>query len=93
MLEISSFPTLVQLKDFLGGIQHCVTVVGKWIFDSNVPFARPLTRNKLEYCCTNCDETKVMNGYRGVLKSIRFFQQRKIRVLFRSKIHKLCLVL
>ena len=39
LFGISPFPTLNQLKDFLGGIQHCVTVVGKLIFDSNFPFA------------------------------------------------------
>ena len=25
---ISPFPTIIQLKDFLGGNHHCVTVVG-----------------------------------------------------------------
>ena len=39
MLDIFPFPALIQLEDFLGGIQHCVTVVGNWIFDSNFPFA------------------------------------------------------
>ena len=28
---------------------------------------------------------KVMNGYKGLLKYIRFFQQRKISVIYRSK--------
>ena len=32
LLDISPFPTSIQLKYFLGGIHHCVTVVGKWIF-------------------------------------------------------------
>ena len=31
LLDINSFPTLIQLKDFLGGIDHCVTVLGEWI--------------------------------------------------------------
>ena len=42
------FPTLIQLKDFLGGIEHCVTVVVKFIFESKIPFVSPLTRYKLE---------------------------------------------
>ena len=42
LLEISPHPTLFQLKDFLGGIRHCVTVVSKWIFDSNITFALPI---------------------------------------------------
>ena len=48
-LGISPYPTLVQLKYFLGGIQHCVTIVGKWIFDSNFTFALPLTQDELDY--------------------------------------------
>ena len=39
MLDISSFSTLIKLTDFLVGIQHCVTVLDKWIFDINIPFA------------------------------------------------------
>ena len=35
-LDISTFPTLIKLKDFICGIQHCVTFVGKWIFDKNI---------------------------------------------------------
>ena len=31
LLNISKFSKLSQLKDFLGGIQHGVTVVGKWV--------------------------------------------------------------
>ena len=45
-IDISPFPTLIQLKDFLGGVYHCVTVVGKWIFESNFPSALPLPKEK-----------------------------------------------
>ena len=47
MLDISIFPTSMQLKYSLRGIHHCVTVVGKWIFDSNSTTALPITK-------TNC---------------------------------------
>ena len=50
-LEISPFPTLINLKHFLGGITHCVIVVGKWIFDNKSPFTIPLTQDNLDYCC------------------------------------------
>ena len=56
MLDISMFPILIQLKYFLGGIQHFVTVVGMWIFDSNITFPIPLTCDKMDYCCTNDDK-------------------------------------
>ena len=44
LIEMSPYPTFIQLKYFLGGIHHCVTVVGECIFYSNFPFAIPLTK-------------------------------------------------
>ena len=48
LLDISEFPTLIYLTDFIGGTQNCVIVVGKWIFDKNISFALPLTLYELE---------------------------------------------
>ena len=76
-LDISPFPILIKLIDFIGWIQNCVTVVGKWIFDSNITFNLPLTRGNMDYCCTNDDETKVMNSYKGVSKALGFFPKEK----------------
>ena len=56
MLEISPFPALINLKEFIGGKKHCVTVFGKCIFDSNIPFVLLLTRDYMDQCCTNIDE-------------------------------------
>ena len=61
MLDISPYPTLIQMKYFLGGIHHCVPVVGKWIFDGNFPFAIPLDKDHLKYFYINDNETKLMN--------------------------------
>ena len=47
------FPTLMQLKYLLGGIQHGVTVFGKWIFDGNITFELSITFDDIDYCCTN----------------------------------------
>ena len=71
-IEVSPYPTLIQLKHSLRGIHHCVTVVGEWIFDSHFPFALPLTTDNLNYCCINYNETKGMNRYKVVLKAIMF---------------------
>ena len=38
LLDKYMFSVLFQLKNFLGGFQQFVTVVGKCIFDSNVDF-------------------------------------------------------
>ena len=66
---------MIQLKDFICGIHNCVTVVGKCIFDSSFPFALPLTKYNLEYCCINDNEKKVTNGYKEVFKTIRVFKK------------------
>ena len=50
LLDISPLTKLIQLTYFLGGIQHCVTVFGKWIFDSNIPFSLPINCDDMEYC-------------------------------------------
>ena len=71
LIEMSPYPTFIQLKYFLGGIHHCVTVFGKWIFDSNFTFALPPTKENLDYCCINDNEKKEINFYKGVLKIIR----------------------
>ena len=80
LLDISTFPTLIQLKQSLGGSQNCVTIVGKWMFDSNIPFAPSLNRDKMDHFCTNYNETKGINFYKVVLKDVRFFQQRYINI-------------
>ena len=68
LLEISPYTALIQLKYFLGGIRHCVTVVCKLVFDNNYPSSISPTKDNLDYCCINDNETKVMNVLKGLLK-------------------------
>ena len=35
MTDISEHVTLFQLMDYLGNVNHAISVVGYWIFDSN----------------------------------------------------------
>ena len=42
--NISANVTLVQLMDSLGNVNHAISVVGSWIFDSN--YERALVLNK-----------------------------------------------
>ena len=37
-IDIYTFTTLIQLRNFLGGIHHCVTFFGKFTFDGNSNF-------------------------------------------------------
>ena len=58
LLEIYTYPTLIPLKDYFDRIQHCVTVVSKWVFESNFPFALPLKKDNLDYCLINYNKKK-----------------------------------
>ena len=42
--DISANVTLVQLMDSLGNVNHAISVVGNWIFDSNYERALVLNR-------------------------------------------------
>ena len=68
---------MIQLSDFLGESQHCVTVVGEQVFDNNIPFVLPLTCDDLDNCCRNDDETGVLNFYKRGLKAILFITTTK----------------
>lgn len=47
----SYWPTLCILEGSNGGVNHAVTVVEDFIFDSNNHTAIPLTRENLDFCC------------------------------------------
>ena len=72
MLGIFPFPTLIQFTVFLVGIQHCVTIVGKWVFDRNITFVLYLNFGVIEKIYANYCESKGGNGNKEVLKHIRF---------------------
>ena len=47
---------------------HCITVCGKLIFDSNLEFALPLTKASLNYICSGNDTDDI--SFVGVLNAI-----------------------
>ena len=49
--DISANVTLVQLMDSLGNVNHAISVVGNWIFDSNYEKALVLNRASLDMIC------------------------------------------
>ena len=50
--DISKHVTIVQLMYSLGNVNHAISVVGKWIFDSNYEKALVLNRASLDIICT-----------------------------------------
>ena len=49
--DISANVTLVQLMDSLGNVNHAISVVGNWIFDSNYERALVLNKVSLDMIC------------------------------------------
>ena len=85
LLVVSPYPTLIHLKYYLGGIHHCVSVIGKWIFDSNLPFALTPTKENFDYCFINDNKIKSMNVYKGVLKEMIYYLKDNNKSVLRSE--------
>ena len=51
LTDISEHVTLVQLMNSLGNMNHAISVVGYWIFDSNYEKALVLNRELLDMIC------------------------------------------
>ena len=49
--DISANVTLVQLMDSLGNVNHAISVVGNWIFDSNYEKEIVFNRGLLDIIC------------------------------------------
>ncbi len=63
--QTSPFPTLLQLMGNDGGVQHAVTTVDEWIFDSVEKHAIPLSHANLGRCCgTELGFARVFAAYR-----------------------------
>ena len=51
MTDISQHVTLFQLMNILGNVNHAISVVEYWIFDSNYEKALLLNRESLDMIC------------------------------------------
>ena len=65
----SNYPTVFLLLYKSHRTDHCITVCYKWIFDSNLEFALPLTKAWLNYICSGNDNDDIT--FFGVLHAIR----------------------
>jgi hypothetical protein len=69
LTDISEYPTVLNLESTDGNMEHAVTVVGKFIFDSNCMRALPLTMESLHYCCSTDNKA---GHFRQVKRGTRF---------------------
>ena len=65
----SNYPTVCLLLDTAHRSYHCIAVCGKWIFDSILELALPLTRTWLNYIFYGNDSDKI--EFIAVLYAIR----------------------
>ena len=70
------------LLDTAHQTDQCITVCGKWIFDSHLEFALPLTSAWFNYICSGNDTDEIT--FVGFLHAIRavppIFFQRKLKI-------------
>ena len=60
LIDISEHVTQVQLMDYLGNVNHAISVVGWWIFHSNYERALLINRASLDMICApSVDEEEV----------------------------------
>ena len=65
----SKYPTVCLLLDTAHRTDHCITVCGKRISDSNLEFALPLTKASLYYICSGNATYDIT--FVGILHAIR----------------------
>ena len=79
----STCPTVCLLLDMWHQNDHCIIVCGKWIFDSNLKVALPLTQDYLNYIC--CGNVKDENKFVGVLHAIIVVHPEDIQIILNMK--------
>ena len=72
MTDISDHSTLLQLMDYLGNVNHAISVVGWWIFESNYEKTLVLNIESLDMICApSVDEEKVTE-FETIFTAVRY---------------------
>ena len=72
MKNISANFTLGQLMDSLGNVNHAISVVGSWIFDSNYERALVLNKESLDMICAPSIGKEQAARFEKVYYDVRF---------------------
>ena len=70
--DISKNFTLVKLMDSLGNVNHAISVVRKWIFDSNYENALVLNRASLDMICAPSVGEEQAAKFESVFTALRY---------------------
>ena len=72
VLQSCANPTCIQIKSSDGAVNHSITTVGEWVFDSNEARALPLCQASLDRCAGQ-DATFV-----GCVKVLKIIPSKKL---------------
>ena len=70
--EMSEHVSLVQLIYYLGNVNHAISVVGYWIFDSNYQNALFLNRESLDMICAPSVGEEQAADFETVFSAVRY---------------------
>ena len=73
--NISANVTLVQLMDSLVNVNHAISVVGGWIFDSNYERALVLNKESLDMICAPYIGEEQAASFEKVYYAVRFISK------------------
>ena len=76
MEDISENVTLVQLIYSLGNVNHAISVVGNWIFDSNYEKPLVLNRAALDMICAPSVGEEQDAKFESVFTAVRYIYSR-----------------
>ena len=62
----------VQLMDSLGNVNHAISIVGYWIFDSNYEKAICLTQETLDLICYPFIGEELVSVFQSVFYAVRY---------------------
>ena len=70
--DISKVVTLIQLMELLVNVNHAISIVGHWIFDSNYDKSLCLTQEALDVVCYPSIGEELISAFRSVFYTIRY---------------------
>ena len=83
--DISDDVTLLYLMDLVGNVNQAVSIVGKWISDSNFRRYLPLWVESLNLMCSSSDGKKVFTLFKKVFYAVRYINT-KAKIKKRHKV-------
>ena len=87
LTNITNQVTLVQWEDIFGGINHCSTICGCWIFDINFERSLSLNKESIDLVCAPKHAPLGMIAYGQVYRAIRFIPLDKNKTAFKNLIY------